>query len=197
MLRGALAQPYWTCSFVSTGTPNKTQSAYRCSTARPSRPPVAPVAAIRAWASCSVSQVTLYHINVSAFLSLRTHLHRHAYLVPGLFTRGSATHCSVAAQGEMENVPPTHCASFPPTHAVSPVVHEELAVRVWNWRLRACASCPFLSVNAARRFMPPVTPAETVATVRERGKMTSEKRIASSRLVFVRNEGECGLVMIH
>jgi hypothetical protein len=72
-----------------------------------------------------------------------------AYLVPGLFTSGSATHCSVDAHGARTNFPLTHCASWPCTHACSPEVHDEPAVRLWNFRFSACASWPFCSVNGA------------------------------------------------
>ena len=77
--------------------------------------------------------------------------HNTTYLVPALLTRGSATHCSVAEHGESSNLLPTHCASWPLTHAVSPDVHGELAVSPLNCWLSFCASSPFWSVNAARR----------------------------------------------
>jgi hypothetical protein len=49
----------------------------RSSTSRlPTRPPVAPVAAIRSWASCCVSQVTLHRTSHSVS-SPHNRLHRH------------------------------------------------------------------------------------------------------------------------
>src|SRR6266702_3439403 len=116
----------------------------------PNRPPFAPVAPIRVAASCGVS-----HVMLRQTITVQPHKPNdpqveHTYLVPGLLTSGSATHCNEEAHEERANLSPTHCPSWPLTHAVSPVEHAELAVSPWNLRLRACASSPFWSVNAAR-----------------------------------------------
>lgn len=95
-----------------------------------------------------------------------------AYLVPGLFTRGSAKHSSEAAHGVSWNLPPTHCANWPWTHADSPDVHDEDAVRLWNFLLSACASFPFCSVNAARRS---TGPAVTAVATKVRENTSCEK----------------------
>jgi len=105
-----------------------------------------------------------------------------AYLVPGLFTRGSTTHCSPPAHDESTNLPPMHCPSLPFTHAWSPALHGEAGVRLWNFLLSACASLPFCSVNAAR--LSTTTPAETAA-MRETGNKTWVKKSMMVRLDVV------------
>src|SRR6266702_1048494 len=136
----------------------------------PNRPPFAPVAPIRVAASCGVS-----HVMLRQTITVQPHKPNdpqveHTYLVPGLLTRGSATHCNEEAHEERANLSPTHCASWPLTHAVSPVEHVELVVSPWNLRLRACASRPFWSVNAARRStlarLPNKPPLAPVAPIR-------------------------------
>ena len=135
--------------------------------AAPVRPPVAPVAAIRDSASAWVSHVTLFVAGASQskreiFSEREREREKGTYLVPALFTRGSATHCVEAAHGVRANLPLTHCPNFPPTHACSPAVHAESADRPANFLLSACASFPFCSVNAARaetsRLPAPVRP---------------------------------------
>jgi len=111
---------------------------------------VAPVFVIRASASVLVSHVVLCPKNNISKKDAGLVEYGGAYLVPGLFTRGSATHCCVAAQGVSWNLPLTHCANWSSTHADSPDVHGESAVRFRNFWLSACASFPFCSVNAAR-----------------------------------------------
>ena len=100
------------------------------------------------------------------------HVVHGAYLVPGLFTRGSAKHSSEAAHGASWNLLPTHCANWPWTHADSPDVHDEDAVRLWNFLLSACASFPFCSVNAARRS---TGPAVTAVATKVRENTSCEK----------------------
>lgn len=80
----------------------------------PVSPPVAPVVAILASASASVSQVTL---------------------VPAEFTSGSATHCKPEAHEDKANFPPEHCANSPLTHAEVPSVHGDEFVNVSNCAL--------------------------------------------------------------
>jgi hypothetical protein len=74
------------------------------------------------------------------------------YLVPSLFTSGSAKHFRPAAKGVVTNFLPTHRASWPCTHACSPDVQGDLVVRFWKPQFNACASWPFGNVNAARRW---------------------------------------------
>lgn len=95
----------------------------------PVSPPVAPVAAILASASDSVSQVML---------------------VPAEFTNGNATHWSPDEQEDNANLPPEHCANCPLTQADVPSVQADDAVNVSNSALSFCASRPFCKVKAAR-----------------------------------------------
>jgi len=88
----------------------------------PASPPVAPVAAILASASASVSQVML---------------------VPAELTSGSAKHCSPEEQEDRANFPPEHCANCPSTQAELPSVHDVEVVSVANCALSFWASNPF------------------------------------------------------
>ncbi len=67
--------------------------------------------------------------------------------VPAELTSGSATHCKDAAQGVTANLPPTHCAKPPLTHAFSPSVHADDAVSAANFLLSACAAWPLESAK--------------------------------------------------
>ena len=69
-------------------------------------------------------------------------------------TSGSATQTAGAAQAVIANLPPTHCAKLPLTHAFSPSVHADEAVKVANFALSACAAWPLESAK----------PVEEVAT---------------------------------
>ena len=70
----------------------------------------------------------------------------HASDVPALSTSGSAKHCVDAAQPMLTNLPPTHMANAPATHACSPsVVQLASAVRVAKWAFSVCASSAFWS----------------------------------------------------
>jgi hypothetical protein len=102
-----------------------------------------------------------------------------AYLVPALLTSGTAKHFSDAAQGVSWNLPPTHCANWPLTHPFSPAVHGESAVRVWNFRFSACASCPFFSENAARRSIA-TGPAVTAVAAKVRENTSCEMCMVGS-----------------
>jgi hypothetical protein len=110
---------------------------------------------------------------------MNVHVTSCAYLVPGLLTSGSATHCSEAAQGVSWNLPPTHCANWPLTHADSPDVHGDDAVRLWNFTFSACASFPFCSVNAARRSIG-AGPAVTAVATKVRENTSWERCMAGS-----------------
>ena len=68
-------------------------------------------------------------------------------LVPALLTSGSAKHLVPPAHGVTANLPPTHCANPPSTHACLPSAHEESALRPANSALRFWASLPFWSVK--------------------------------------------------
>ncbi len=165
-VHGELAVRPWNCLF------NACASSPFCSVnaARRVRPPVAPVAAMRASASAWVSHVVLcpnIQSQKGGSMPPVTRMGRErrvaglrecTYLVPGLLSRGSAKHWRGAEHGVSWKVPPTHCANWPWTHACSPFVHGELAVRPWNFWFNACASFPFCSENAARRVRPPVAP---------------------------------------
>ena len=90
-------------------------------------PPIAPATAKRASASSCVV---------------------HASDVPALLTSGSAKHRVGAAQPMLTNLPPTHIANAPSTHAWSPSLHdveEEEEVRVEKWALSFCAERAFWS----------------------------------------------------
>ncbi len=105
----------------------------------PVSPPSAPAARILAVASLSES---------------------HAILVPGLLTRGRATHTVPLAHGVKVHLPPTHCANDVSTQACSPSkgvsnreshsqlrnhapLHASPFFKPANWALSFCASIPF------------------------------------------------------
>lgn len=73
-------------------------------------------------------------------------------LVPGELTSGKATQVRPPAQAVVWKLPPLHCANSPLTHALSPSVHSESAVRVANFWFKARASRPFCFVNDAARL---------------------------------------------
>ena len=102
---------------------------------RPLRLPVAPVAAMRATASAMVSQVVL---EVDSQLVLRNRAEEYSTdLVPGELTNGSATQDSPPAHGVKANLPATHCAKLPFTHAFWPSVQGASAVNVANCAFKA------------------------------------------------------------
>lgn len=70
--------------------------------------------------------------------------------MPGERTKGSAKQVKPVLQGKVTNLPATHCAKPPLTHAFSPSWHAEFALSDWNFLFNACASLPFCNVNAAR-----------------------------------------------
>ena len=109
----------------------------------PVSPPVAPVRVIRSMASDCVVQVML---------------------VPRLFTSGRAAQVRPPAQFVVTNLPLTHCAKAVPMHAFSPLSQSELAVRVWNLALRACASWAFCSWRLFPLFPPVEGRVETGGT---------------------------------
>jgi hypothetical protein len=78
----------------------------------------------------------------------------HVVRVPvcGLST-GIAAHIVPAAQDCKTNLPFTHCANLPVTHASSPVVQEEVAVKVSYWALSVMAVWPFFKAVASRRIL--------------------------------------------
>lgn len=59
-----------------------------------------------------------------------------ADLVPGELTKGSATHDKPPAHGVKANLPATHCAKLPFTHALWPSAQGESAVKVANCAFR-------------------------------------------------------------
>ena len=98
-------------------------------------------------------------------------------LVPGERTKGSAKHFSPALHGNVTHLPLAHCAKPPLMQAFSPELHGAFALRLWNLRLRACASRPFWSVNEAR--FSAMGPAAT-RPARAKGRRTMlEKRMTS------------------
>lgn len=108
---------------------------------------VAPVAAMRASRWSAVVQVTE---------------------VPGLSTSGRAAHTSSVPQGLSANLPWSHLAKEPCTHALSPSLHGESGVRVVNFWFKAMASSPFCLRKSWRRPRRMDLAVASAAQVRER-----------------------------